>query len=193
MELSPRLYHYLVRPKWLTTLYIDNIVKERFDLNNKKILDFGCGVGTCSSMFSPDNYLGVDPDSRRIDYARRLYPKHTFLVLKEKELPLENRSVDYILVIAVLHHIPSKELQEYLQEFRRILKPNGKVIVIEPCFLKGSPLRNRFMAFFDNGKHIRDINGYFSLFYDHGYGIDIMKIYRKLFFYNELYFCARPN
>lgn len=193
MELSPILYHCFVRPRWLTKLYIDNIIKSNFDFYNKTVLDFGCGIGSSSSMFTPTNYLGIDPDPKRVDYARHLYPEHRFDVLQEKRLPVVNKSVDYILIIAVLHHIPSEELSDYLQKFHRVLKSYGKILVIEPCFFKNSHFNNHFMAFFDNGKYIRNMDGYFQLFYDNNYQINTVKRYKKLSFYNELFFSAVPN
>jgi len=80
------------------------------------------------------NYLGIDTNPQRVDYARRLYPEYTFKVLRGNKLPVSSDSFDNILVIAVLHHMPSAELSNYLPEFRRVLKPGGAVLVIEPCF-----------------------------------------------------------
>lgn len=72
----------------------------------------------------------------RIAYARRLNQGYNFLVLDGTNLPLENNSIDYILTLSVLHHIASEDLAPYLSEFQRILKPHGKVVVLEPCLLK---------------------------------------------------------
>jgi len=105
MELSPRLYNWLVRPSWFMDLFINNKLENEFDFNNKKILDFGCGIGSSSSIFDPDNYLGVDCDSRRIHYARNIHSKHNFDVLDGYSIPVPENSFDYILVISVLHHI----------------------------------------------------------------------------------------
>lgn len=140
MELSPKYYHRFVRPKWLTKKFIHNIILDDFDFRNKRVLDFGSGVGSNSTMFAPDQYQGYDIDPTRVDYARRFYPKYKFHVLNSRQFPIDDRSIDYILVIAVLHHVPTNELHGYLQEFRRVLKPYGKVLVLEPCYFHQSPL-----------------------------------------------------
>jgi cyclopropane fatty-acyl-phospholipid synthase-like methyltransferase len=45
MPLSPRLYHSFIRPKWFTQKYIHDHITEHFQLENKKVLDFGSGTG----------------------------------------------------------------------------------------------------------------------------------------------------
>jgi len=191
LELSPRIYHLIVRPRLLTKLYIEDILKRNLDLQNKNVLDFGSGVGAISNMFSPKNYLGIDSDTKRVNYARRLNPDYTFTVIKGKELPVLDDSIDSIIIIAVLHHIPSEILTSYLQEFKRVLKPNGNVLAIEPCLFKNSRLNNWFMECFDNGKHIRTEDEYMKLFRDYGFETNLLSRYRKVF-YNEIFFNAVP-
>jgi ubiquinone/menaquinone biosynthesis C-methylase UbiE len=192
MELTPKLYHLFVRPRFMTDLYINKLIRKKFDLENKKVLDFGCGIGSSSYICSPDNYLGIDPDSERVDYAQRIYPNHTFRILEEKQLPLTDGSIDYVLIVAVLHHIPSAEIQLYLQEFKRILKQHGKVIVIEPYLDNNCRFNKRLMSFFDNGKYIRNEKDYLGIFKSNSFQTDVHNKYKR-FFYNEIFFSACPN
>ena len=195
MELSPRLYHWLIRSKFLTDSYINNFIRINFDYTNKRVLDFGCGIGTSSPLFEPDNYIGMDPDFKRIAYAKYLYPGYSFNVLKDKQLPVSSNSIDYILIIAVLHHISFDNIQNYVQEFQRILKPYGKLIIIEPCFSKNSNINNWFMSFFDNGQYIRDETSYLEMFEINNFYTKVIKRFKKLLFYNEIFFTAtkRPH
>lgn len=193
MELSPRVYHWFVRPRWFTKSFFYRIIRENFDFNNKTVLDFGCGIGSTCPMFTPANYMGVDVDADRISYARCLYSDYNFHVLQESHLPFLDNSVDCILIISVLHHIPPEQLPGYLQEFHRVLRPKGKVIVIEPCFFKNSYLCNRFMGFFDKGKYIRNEHEYLSIFHKHDYQTEVFKRFNQLLFYNKLFFTATPN
>ncbi len=191
MELSPGIYHLIVRPKLLTKLYIEDILKRNFDLQNKKILDFGSGVGAISSIFAPENYLGVDSDSKRVNYARNFNPDYAFEIISGKELPVSSNSIDNIIIIAVLHHIPSEIITSYLEEFQRVLKFNGKVVAIEPCLFKNSQISNWFMTSFDKGKYIRTEDEYMNLFHDYGFKTDLLCRYKKIF-YNEILFSAVP-
>lgn len=193
MDLSPSIYHLFVRPKFFTKLYICNNIQSRFDLNNKQVLDFGCGVGSNSIMCDQARYLGIDPDAGRVQYAKRLHPEYSFAVFNGKRLPVDNQSVDFILIVAVLHHIPTNMLTDYLKEFRRVLKPYGKVLVMEPCLFKGSRINNWFMSVFDKGKYIRSEVDYMDFFRNADFTTQKLKQFKKMFFYNEIFFTAAPN
>jgi len=144
-------------------------------------------------MFDPHYYLGVDTDDQRIEFARRLYPQHRFDVFDGEKLPVEDQTIDNLLIIAVLHHIPSEAITDYMKEFKRILKPAGTIIVMEPCLCVDNPLCNNFMKWYDNGEYIRDEEQYIQLFRDHNYDCNVIKRFRKCFLYNELFFSANST
>ncbi|MCL6599893.1 MAG: methyltransferase domain-containing protein [Alicyclobacillus macrosporangiidus] len=182
MELSPRVYHGFIRPAWLTKVFIHQNLTRYFNFDSKIVLDFGSGTGCNCPLFKPFQYVGIDPDLKRIEYAKRKYPEYRFIVLEGSGLPIPNRSVDYILIVAVLHHIPSDLVLHYLLEFKRILKPGGQVIAMEPCFFERCYFSNWFMSFFDKGKYIRNEDGYRRLFNDQDFETQVLKNSRKYFY-----------
>jgi len=193
MPLSPRLYHWFVRPQWITKKYIHDHVRHHVPLEDKSVLDFGSGTGANCSICHSDRYLGIEPDRNRVFLARRLYPNHKFEVFDEQKIPIDNSSIDYIFVIAVLHHIPDELIQSYLLEFERILKPEGKIIVMEPYLCKERKLNNRFMIWYDDGKYIRSEHDYLDLFHAGRYECQVVKKFTKCFLYNEIFFTAVPT
>jgi ubiquinone/menaquinone biosynthesis C-methylase UbiE len=97
-----------------------------------KILDLGCGNGRFFELLKDKdvNYIGVDFSEKLIEIAKKKYPKVKFQVADALNLPFPNNYFDIIYSIAVLHHIPSREFrQQFLKEARRILKPNGLLIL----------------------------------------------------------------
>lgn len=190
---SPKLYHWFVRPKWFTKKYIHNHIQSRFLFNGKNVLDFGCGTGANCPMFHPNKYIGLDPDVRRIDYAKRVYPDHTFQAFDNNKLPVDDKSMDYIVIIAVLHHISSDDIARCMKEFKRVLKPNGTIIVMEPCICEKKPLCNWFMNWYDNGEYIRNEEQYLRLFREHDFTPHPISRFRKCLLYHELFFSAHPN
>jgi len=154
-------------------------------------LDFGSGTGANCSIFDPSKYVGIDPDAKRIDFAKRLYPAHSFHVLENNKLPADDESIDYILIIAVLHHISSEDIASYMKEFKRILKANGTIIVMEPCICKDKPLCNWFMNWFDKGEYIRNEEQYLQLFRENDFSPYPISRFRKCFLYHELFFSAK--
>lgn len=39
---------------------------DNFDFDGKAAIDFGCGTGSVSRMFTSENYLGIDCDKKGI-------------------------------------------------------------------------------------------------------------------------------
>nr|WP_237690617.1 class I SAM-dependent methyltransferase [Paenibacillus caui] len=193
MYLSPHLYHRIVRPRWFTNKYIHEHIKKLTSLENRSVLDFGCGTGANCTLCDADRYYGLDPDAQRIQFARRLHPKHIFMVFDEERIPIPDQFIDLILVIAVLHHIPNEQITAYLQEFRRVLKPGGKMIIIEPYLSPRHKFNNWFMNRYDDGEFIRSEDDYLQLFQGQQFEHNVIKKFRKCFFYNEILFTAAPE
>ena len=181
MYLNPTLYQKIVRPKFSIEKYIKNIIQKEFILDTSKVLDFGCGTGSNSFIFNPQYYLGVDTDKKRIDFANKTFPEYRFEVIKNNTLPAQDNFFDYICIFATIHHIPNNVFREYLKEFERVIKPNGKIIVIEPVLSKEHKFNNWFMKTFDDGKYIRHEEEYKKLF-EEKFIITIHKRFRKFFF-----------
>jgi len=68
-----------------------------------------------------------------IKRARKAYPPHPDTqVINTSQIPLENNSLDSIFVIFSAHEIRNeKERTAFFKELRRVLKPSGKIVVVE--------------------------------------------------------------
>lgn len=192
MELSPTIYNSIIRPKWFSKFFIEDVITPHFDFMGKSVLDFGSGTGANSIMFAPQSYIGVDIDNNRVAYAQKRYPAYRFSVLDGPALPVPMHSVDYIVIIAVIHHISTSDILPYFKEFRRILKPNGSILILEPCLCNNKIFNNRFMQVFDNGKFIRHEDEYLEIFQELSYITEVKRRFTKLF-YNEIFFTASPS
>lgn len=101
--------------------------------NGNKILDAGCGNGRLLEAFKNKRiqYLGIDNSIELIKHARAKYPKQEFIVndiLALGKIPEIN--FDYVFCVAVLQHIPSKDLRiAALRQLKNKVKPDGKIII----------------------------------------------------------------
>jgi ubiquinone/menaquinone biosynthesis C-methylase UbiE len=191
LELSPLLYHKVIRPNWITKMYIHNKINQHINLVDKRVLDFGAGTGANCLLSKPSYYIGIDPDVKRINFAKKLYPDYFFSVLQGDKLPLEDHSIDIVLIVAVLHHIPPDKVKIYMKEFKRVLsKQGGQIVIIEPCFFKNTHISNWFMKNNDNGAFIQTEDGYLDYFKEEGFTCNVLNKYRKCFLYNEFFFLA---
>jgi 2-polyprenyl-3-methyl-5-hydroxy-6-metoxy-1,4-benzoquinol methylase len=103
--------------------------------NAPKIIDFGCGSGGTTLNFS--NYLGLpiegfDLYGTQLEIAReqnrRMGARCTFRLLdSEGNLPVPDGSLDTVLSLDVLGHVPDPE--KTLKDWARALKPGGFVVL----------------------------------------------------------------
>lgn len=194
MEISPRLYHYFVRPKWFTKRYIQqrlNPLLDEYDFNNKFVIDFGCGIGSNCIMFDSKKYIGLDYDPRRVEYASKIFSSYKFETFNGSYLTVPTNSIDYILIMSVLHHIDNKNILSYIREFKRVLKPQGEIIIMEPCFFDDAPFTNFLMKGVDKGRYIRCKEDYLELFNGMNWNIMNIKRLRKCIIYNEVFFTVK--
>src|SRR4030043_722081 len=105
---------------------------DKYSVAGEKILDLGCGNGRYFEYFKNKNlnYFGTDISEKLIEIAKKKYPGVNFQAADGLSLPFSDNFFDKLLSIAVLHHIPSKELRiHFLKEAKRILKPGGILIL----------------------------------------------------------------
>ena len=121
------------------------LIRKHVDLEGKRILDVGCGIGTYVKrfqMFSPHAY-GVDIDPEKVEIARQTLPNITWA--PAEELPFEDNSFDVIMLHEVIEHVDDDRLT--IREAVRCLRPGGKLIIFAP---------NRMYPFETHGFYFRE-------------------------------------
>ncbi|MEO6454174.1 MAG: class I SAM-dependent methyltransferase, partial [Ginsengibacter sp.] len=114
------LYHKVRRR---TLIFKKNLVEKTTGINNGKILDIGCGTGAFLNTMQQASWecTGLEPDETAIAKAKDLYNldlQHPGMLF---EFP--PATFDVITMWHVLEHV--HELEEYLNQLRELLKPNG--------------------------------------------------------------------
>ena len=178
-ELPPSLYSIAARNR-LIVRSISKIISSYLDIETKTVLDFGCGVGSLATIFPPANYLGVDADARRIEYARSHKGGYTFGLVTGEELDVPPQSIDTILVIGTLHHMPDSVVKACFVEFHRVLTPSGQVVALEPFIGTGAGAISRLTSALDRGSYIRTIEEYVALFGSTGFMLTVPHVVRVI-------------
>lgn len=114
------------------------------DYINKYLLEIGCGEAfTIRSLFSPlnynYNYIATDYSYWALRNVQKTLGNHKntfYFQCLGHVLPFKNKSLDYILSLGVLHHMPEKE--KHLPTLITKLKPGGLIIAYEPYLRKSS-------------------------------------------------------
>ena len=110
-------------PEMESSKAIANLLAERIE-TGESILDIGCGAGhylrsLLRVIQVPFSYTGVDPYEVFLDKAKRAWASQesaSFFLGWVHDLPLENKSFDFVMCNNVLTHIPN------------IIKPLGELI-----------------------------------------------------------------
>lgn len=101
-----------------------------------KVLEVGMGSGANLAFYQPDNIdvvWGLEPSLGMREKARPLVEKAAFeirwLDLPGEQIPLEDESVDTVLLTYTLCTIP--DWHKALLQMKRVLKPDGKLLFCE--------------------------------------------------------------
>jgi SAM-dependent methyltransferase len=107
-----------------------DLIRRYVELEGKRILDVGCGIGAYVSKFrnfSADVY-GVDVDEEKVQRAARTLPN--VLPAEAEALPFRDDTFDVILLHEVIEHVRSDK--QTIREAMRCIRPGGDVIIFAP-------------------------------------------------------------
>jgi ubiquinone/menaquinone biosynthesis C-methylase UbiE len=122
------------------------------------VLDVGCGTGwltrrAADSVGPTGTAWGIDPAPNMIRVAMQTAGcRHCgarFKLAAVEALPFKEESFDVVVISLVLHHLPPEARTAGLSDVRRVLKSDGRLIVVDidkprSWFLRAllSPLRH---------------------------------------------------
>jgi 2-polyprenyl-3-methyl-5-hydroxy-6-metoxy-1,4-benzoquinol methylase len=124
-SLFEKMYHFIKSIALKNKLDLINSQQP----NRGRILDIGAGTGDFLLVAKNDGWqtVGVEPSEK----AKAIAIKKGVSFV-EKTIELENNSFDVISMWHVLEHVPNLENQ--IKELKRLLKPNGTLIIAVPNF-----------------------------------------------------------
>ena len=97
-----------------------------------------CGTGNSIEILKDQakKIIGIDGSEDMLNFAREKFKNNTNIKLKKTfahQTELEDNSCDIVVFRMCLHHLKNKE--QVLNEIHRILKPTGKLIIIDRYIL----------------------------------------------------------
>lgn len=115
------------------------------------VLDVGCGQGHWGFTLLPVlpalcQLVGIDPEPKWIEAAKEKSKKYKFdqrthyQVGSVEKLPFDNNSFDMVTCQTVLIHV--QDPVKALKEMKRVLKPGGLIVSVEPNNAVGAMIQN---------------------------------------------------
>ncbi len=137
-----RRYDFLV---WFVTLGREQALRQMTaDLAQlqpgETVLDVGCGTGMLAMVArqrvgETGRVSGIDPSVQMIARARRKAARRglaiNFQVGVIEQLAFPDQSFDVVLSTMMMHHLPDDLKRQGLAEIARVLKPGGRLLVLD--------------------------------------------------------------
>src|SRR5581483_2908075 len=107
-----------------------DLIRKYVPLENQRILDVGCGIGTYVHRFRDfsDEVYGVDIDEEKVRQASARLPN--IYHAAAAQLPFDDETFDVILLHEVIEHVASDAAT--IREAVRCLRPGGDLIIFAP-------------------------------------------------------------
>lgn len=102
---------------------------QQFIPRDSTVLDIPCGYGEFITNIIAKQKIAIDLNPESGKYIPR---NVKFLQCSSDHLQLQDASVDVIFVSNFFEHINHEVLRHTLEEFFRVLRPHGKVMVLQP-------------------------------------------------------------
>ena len=115
-------------------------IYEQLPLDNKKILELGCGKADITRLIATGGpgrkvtATEVDEVQHSKNLLIKDLPNVTFIVAGSEKIPADDDSFDIIFMFKSLHHVPTELMADALAETQRVLKPGGIAYISEPVF-----------------------------------------------------------
>ncbi len=116
-----------------------------------KILDVATGTGDLAVMLSriPNaQVVGIDLSEEMLKHARRKKPTIRFELGEAESLKFPNETFDAVTAGFGVRNF--ENLQKGLNEFYRVLKPNGVAAILEPMIPRNGIVKNIYQWYFKN-------------------------------------------
>lgn len=106
----------------------------QFNLKDKTVLDIASGEGYGSNILAQyaKNVYGVDIDEEAVTHAKSKYNADNLHYMhgSATNIPMDNNTVDIVVSFETIEHHNKHE--EMMSEIKRVLKPNGMLIMSSP-------------------------------------------------------------
>ena len=143
------------------------------DKRKLRLLDIGCGTGRFFDLLKQTwprlPVLGLDMSEAYINYARRhlkRWSRINFVVGGAESIPVPDNSQDAVTSIFLFHELPPKVRRDALGEFARVLKPGGRLVLVDSLQRGDEPDYEGLLELFPQNYH----EPYFSSYATENFG-----------------------
>lgn len=135
------------------------IIERSLPLDGARVLELGCGrawmTRILAERFSPDLIIATEVD--RIQHEKNLLiddlPRVKFTYGSAADIDQPDASIDVVIMLKSLHHVPMELMDRAMCEIARVLKPGGMAYISEPVYAGDL---NDILSLFNDEKEVRE-------------------------------------
>jgi ubiquinone/menaquinone biosynthesis C-methylase UbiE len=139
------------------------------DQRRLRLVDIGCGTGRfldfVKQVWPRLPVVGIDLSEQYVAEAKR-HLRHCgwtrLLVAKAEALPLADASQDAVTSVFLLHELPPKVRRAMLRELARVLKPGGRLVLVDSLQRGDEPDYDGMLEVFPQNFHEPYYSGYLT-------------------------------
>ena len=153
---NPRVYRGFLRAV-MGDAYRKFVVDYVRPGQGERLLDIGCGTGDFTEYVPGCDYVGFDVNPGYIATARRRYgDRGKFLCgsVAERDWPFDGE-FDIATAVGVVHHLNDEGAGQLFRLAARALKPGGRLVTYDGCYVEGQPWLARKIVSMDRGRFVR--------------------------------------
>jgi 2-polyprenyl-3-methyl-5-hydroxy-6-metoxy-1,4-benzoquinol methylase len=179
-------------------------------------LDLGCGDGKYYGWLRQEgldaaNIHGVEASRTRVERCHAMGWSNVRFVAPGDQLPYADASFDVVNFMEVIEHVPADMVDGVLSEIRRVLRPEGVLMVSTPNYpikrvydVFDAVLHGKLQRLKDDPTHVapytearlrRLVGSYFTKLEQHGFkdGFLYRRLRHPLFRHKLFFLCSGPT
>lgn len=157
-----RLFTDIVAPAKYCSIITNEFIKPK---KGDRVLDLGCGICKILDFLPFVEYSGVDVNQRYIKAAIKKYGNRGTFICENVSNELSKGFSDYDIVLAlgIVHHLDDCQVSQLFEIAKKALKPKGRLITLDGCYVAGQSPFTRYLLSKDRGKYVRTIDEYLAM------------------------------
>jgi SAM-dependent methyltransferase len=130
----------LLKPGPLPILSDLELIAQRLPMAGARVLELGCGRALTTRRIAQELPVAevIATEVDWIQHEKNLHiadlPKVTFRLGGVEAIAEPDRSIDAVIMLKSLHHVPGHLLRQGLGEIQRVLRPGGIAYFSEPLY-----------------------------------------------------------
>lgn len=112
---------------------LKRISQQTAGMRAETVVDVGGGTGASRKLWPAEcRYVCLDIEMPKLKGFRSKVPDGFAVLSDAARMPIATESADVVICMALVHHLPDVVLDQVFAEVERVLKSDGKLILLDP-------------------------------------------------------------